>query len=61
MERAIAALLDGLRTSFDGTRKFFLLQIGHAVRIGAKLFGKPYASAVVAATEAAINDEHRAA
>ncbi len=40
---------------------FYLVQISHAVRICVKLFGKPYASTIVAATEAAITDEHRAA
>jgi len=61
LERAIAALLEHLRSAFDAARNFCLVQISHAVRICARLFGKPYASAIVAATEAAINDEQRAA
>ncbi len=61
IERAIAALLEHLRTAFDSARNFYLVQMSHAVRICARLFGKPYASTIVAATEAAITDEHRAA
>ncbi len=57
IERAIATLLKKLRTAFDSARKFCLLQISHAVRICARLFGKEYASAIVAATEAAVDDK----
>jgi len=60
IERSIAALLAGLRAAFDSARKFYLLQISHAVRVCARLFGKSYASAIVAATEAAVEDEQRA-
>ena len=61
VERAIASLLKGLRNALDGARKFCLLQISHAIRIAARLFGKQYASTLVAATERAIDEERRAA
>jgi len=61
IEGAIAPLLRGLHTASDGARKFCLLQISHAVRICARLFGKEYASAIVVATEAAVEDEQHAA
>jgi hypothetical protein len=61
IERAVLAFLGGLRTAIDRARKFYLLQISHTVRICAKLFGKEYVSAIVAATETAVDDEQRAA
>ena len=61
VERAIASLLEGLRNALDGAQKFCLLQISHAIRIAARLFGKQYASTLVAATERAIDEERRAA
>jgi hypothetical protein len=61
IEGAIAALLAGLRGALGAARGLFLLQISHAVRICAKLFGKQYASGIVAATERALRDERRAA
>ena len=57
MERAIAELLVLLRSGFDGVRNFCLVQISHAVRICTRLFGKKYASSIVAATNTAVDDK----
>jgi len=57
---AVAELLVVLRSGFDGVRHLCLIQINHAVRICTKLFGKKYASSVIAATEAAIEDKRHA-
>jgi hypothetical protein len=58
LRRAIAALLGRLRGALDYARNLYVARITHAVRICARLFGKDYATAVVAASEAAPEDEH---
>jgi hypothetical protein len=57
--RAIVVFLRALHTAVGFARRFYLLQISRAVRIGARLFGNEYASTVVAATKA-VEDKRRA-
>jgi len=59
IKRAITTLVKGLRTALGSTRRVYLAQISHAVRISAKLFGQESASEIIAATKAAISDEQR--
>jgi len=57
IERAVAEFLAVLRSGFNGMQNFCLVQISHAGRICMRLFGKTYASSIVAATNAAIDDK----
>jgi hypothetical protein len=56
IEWGMVALFSGLRNASDSARLFYSLRITHAVQICLRLFGKEYASAMITATEAAIDD-----
>jgi len=61
LETGTPALLDGLRNTSEGDRKFRQSQVDAAVRFCGKAFGPEYASQLAKAAEVAAHSERKAA